>query len=94
MSSTQDNQSRPTAVKSRVLDPHGLPMTAHDLPSGNTKRWVIRRKAKVVAGVRGGLISLEDALSRYNLSIDEFLSWQRQLDEHGLDGLRATGVKG
>ncbi len=69
-------------------------MTVHDLPPGNTKRWVIRRKAKVVAGVRGGLISLEDALSRYSLSIDEFLSWQRQLDQHGLDGLRATRAKG
>ena len=77
----------------RVIDPLGVPMSVHDLPAINTKRWVIRRKAKVVAGVRGGLISLEDALQRYNLSIDEFLSWQRMLDEHGLNGLRATRNK-
>lgn len=77
----------------RVIDPLGMPMSVHDLPASNTKRWVIRRKAKVVAGVLGGLISLEEALQRYNLSIDEFLSWQRMLGEHGLNGLRATRNK-
>ena len=69
-------------------------MSIHDLPSSNTKRWVIRRKAKVVAAVRGGLISLEEACRRYDLSIDEFLSWQRLLSEHGINGLRATRNKG
>jgi hypothetical protein len=78
---------------SPVLDPLGVPMSVHDLPASNTKRWVIRRKAKVVAGVRGGLITLEEACTRYNLSIDEFLSWQRLLNEHGIDGLRATRNK-
>ena len=29
-----------------------------DLPA--TKRWVIRRKAEVVAAVRGGLLSFEE----------------------------------
>jgi len=37
---------------------------------------VIRRKAEVVAAVRGGLLSLEEACSRYTLTVDEFLSWQ------------------
>jgi hypothetical protein len=39
-------------------------MSLDDLPPPNTKRWVIRRKAEVVAGVRSGLISLEDACRR------------------------------
>jgi len=69
-------------------------MSIHDLPASNTKRWVVRRKAKVVAAVKGGLITLEEACRRYDLSIDEFLSWQRLLDEHGINGLRATGAKG
>jgi len=68
-------------------------MTLDDLPSVKTKRWVIRRKAKVVAGVRAGLLSLDEACRRYHLSIDEFLSWQRQLDDHGLEGLRVTRLK-
>jgi len=68
-------------------------MTRADLPSPATKRWVIRRKAEVVAGVRGGLITLEEACRRYHLSVDEFRSWQRLLDAHGMRGLRTTRIK-
>jgi hypothetical protein len=64
-----------------------------DLPPPNTKRWVIRRKAEVVAGVRSGLISLEEACRRYKLSIEEFLSWQRLIESHGMAGLRATRLQ-
>jgi hypothetical protein len=63
------------------------------LPPANTRRWVIRRKAEVVAAVRSGAISLEDACSRYKLSIEEFLSWQRLIDGHGLAGLRVTRLQ-
>jgi hypothetical protein len=68
-------------------------MTLADLPPTNTKRWVIRRKAEVVAGVRSGLITLEEACRRYSLSIDEFLSWQRLMESHGVRGLRATRIQ-
>jgi len=64
-----------------------------ELPPPNTKRWVIRRKAEVVAAVRSGTISLEDACLRYKLSIEEFLSWQRLIDSHGLAGLRVTRLQ-
>jgi hypothetical protein len=26
----------------------------------------------------------------YNLSVDEFLAWERDIDRHGLHGLRST----
>ncbi|MGE0735281.1 MAG: DUF1153 domain-containing protein [Alphaproteobacteria bacterium] len=77
---------RPTTV----IGPDGLPISIADLPDPNTTRWVIRRKAKVVAAVRGGLISLEEACNRYRLSVEEFLSWQRKIERHGLPGLRVT----
>ena len=76
-----------------VIGPDGSPLTVADLPPKDTKRWVIRRKAEVVAAVRGGLLSLEDACDRYKLTVDEFLSWQRSIDRHGLPGLRATKVQ-
>jgi len=69
------------------------PLTIDDLPPPDTKRWVIRRKAEVVAGVRQGIISLEDACKRYTLSVEEFLSWQRLIDRHGMRGLRATRIQ-
>jgi hypothetical protein len=69
------------------------PRSIDDLPSPDTKRCVIRRKAQVVAGVRSGLISLEVACRRYKLSIEEFLSWQQMIDNHGMRGLRVTRLQ-
>ena len=83
-------------IRSRVkfvIGPDGSPLTIADLPDSNTTRWVIRRKAQVVAAVRGGLLSLEEACERYRLTMDEFLHWQQSIDQHGLAGLRTTKVQ-
>ncbi|MCH8926381.1 MAG: DUF1153 domain-containing protein [Proteobacteria bacterium] len=69
------------------------PLTLDDLPPPNLKRWITRRKAAVVGAVRAGLIGLDEARTRYGITIEEFLSWQRRLDEHGLCGLRATRLQ-
>lgn len=76
-----------------VIGPDGTPLTLADLPPPDTQRWVIRRKAEVVAAVRGGLLSLEEACERYTLTVEEFLSWNALIDRHGLAGLRATKVQ-
>eukprot|EP01089_Gocevia_fonbrunei_P016813 TRINITY_DN5302_c0_g4_i1.p2 TRINITY_DN5302_c0_g4~~TRINITY_DN5302_c0_g4_i1.p2 ORF type:complete len:102 (-),score=0.14 TRINITY_DN5302_c0_g4_i1:17-322(-) len=76
-----------------VVGPTGTPLTLHDLPPANTDRWVIRRKAEVVAAVRGGLISLDDALARYRLTAEEFLAWQKAIDKWGMQGLRTTRIQ-
>ena len=76
-----------------VIGPDGSPLTIADLPPGSTRRWVIRRKAEVVAAVRGGLLSLEEACARYTLTVEEFLSWQSSIDEYGLAGLRTTRIQ-
>ena len=76
-----------------VIGPDGSPLTLSDLPDPSTRRWVIRRKAEVVAAVRGGLLSLEDACDRYKLTVEEFMGWQRAIERHGLPGLRATRVQ-
>ncbi|HEV3245057.1 MAG TPA: DUF1153 domain-containing protein [Candidatus Paceibacterota bacterium] len=73
-----------------VIGPDGSPLTLQNLPPPGTKRWVVRRKAEVVAAVRGGLLSLEEACSRYTLTVEEFLAWQYAIDRHGLAGLRIT----
>ena len=76
-----------------VLGPDGSPLTLADLPQPSTQRWVVRRKAEVVAAVRGGLLSLEEACERYSLTVEEFLGWQRSIDKHGLAGLRTTRLQ-
>ena len=60
------------------------------LPPDNTKRWVARRKAAVVAAVHRGELTLEQACGRYQLSEEEFRSWERAYEIHGLAGLRTT----
>jgi hypothetical protein len=63
------------------------------LPPPNTQRWVVRRKAQVVAAVRNGLLSFTEACERYRLSEEEFHSWMNLLDHHGVRGLRATRMQ-
>ena len=43
--------------------------------------------------MRGGLLSLEEACARYTLTVEEFLSWQQSIEEHGLAGLRTTRIQ-
>ena len=76
-----------------VVGPDGGPLTLADLPPRDTRRWVARRKAEVVAAVRGGLLSLDDACERYALTVEEFLSWERAIQKFGIPGLRATRVQ-
>jgi hypothetical protein len=76
-----------------VMGPDGNPLTLADLPPANTTRWVIRRKAEVVAAVRGGLLTMEDACKRYSLTLEEFEAWVNAIDRHGLPGLRTTRIQ-
>ncbi len=81
--------ARPTPI----VGPSGTPLTLEDLPSPETRRWVARRKAEVVTAVRAGLLPIEDACRRYGISVEEFASWERLIDRHGLSGLRVTRLQ-
>jgi hypothetical protein len=76
-----------------TIGPSGEHLTLKDLPPSDTVRWVIRRKAELVAAIRGGLLSLEDACERYRLSEEELESWSNSLAQHGLRGLRSTKLQ-
>src|SRR5215469_14124197 len=67
--------------------------TASMIASPHTKRWVTRRKAVIVNAVRTGVISLEEVCRRYELSVEEFVAWQRAIDTHGVPGLRVTRLQ-
>ena len=74
------------------LGPFGVPLSASDLPPPDTQRWVVRRKAEVVAAVRGGLLSLDEACDRYSLTTEEFMAWQSSIDRYGLPGLKINRI--
>jgi uncharacterized protein (DUF433 family) len=57
-------------------------------------RWVVRRKAALVAAIKAGEITLEEACRRYQLTEEEIRAWQRAYEDvHGLPGLRATRLQ-
>ena len=58
------------------------------LPPVGTRRWVARRKAQVVEAVLSGMLRLDEALRRYELSIEEFSLWKRRFYRSGVEGLR------
>ncbi|MEM7238060.1 MAG: DUF1153 domain-containing protein [Pseudomonadota bacterium] len=75
-----------------VIGPDGEKLTTSDLPSAKTRRWVPRRKARVVAAVEGGLISQEEALTRYSLTDEEYAGWKKSFSRYGLKGLCVTQI--
>lgn len=83
------HNSRPA----RIIGPMREVLTRDNLPPRDTTRWVASRKAQVVAAVEGGLITIEEAMVRYNLSLEEFYSWQRAMDRSGVAGLRVAAAQ-
>ena len=77
----------------QVIGPLGEPLTIESLPARGTSRWVVRRKAEVVAAVAGGLLTVDEACERYSLSLEEFTGWQRAVDRSGMQGLRVTRIQ-
>jgi len=77
----------------QVVGPLGEPLTLDSLPPPGTTRWVVRRKAEVVAAVSGGLLTINDVCERYDLTLEEFAGWQRAVDRSGMPGLRVTRIQ-
>jgi len=47
----------------------------------------------VVTAVANGVLTREEACQRYQLSEEEFISWQQAFEAHGLPGLRSTRLQ-
>ena len=62
----------------RVIGADGSPLTLADLPASDA-RWSKKRKAQVVAAVRGKLISFHEAVRRYGLSPGEYAVWESEV---------------
>ena len=77
----------------QVVGPLGEPLTLDSLPPPGTTRWVVRRKAEVVAAVSGGLLTFDEVCARYGLSVEEFAGWKRAVERSGMAGLRVTRIQ-
>jgi len=59
------------------VGPDGKQITLAHLPPRDLKDWGPSHKAIVVAAVRHGLITVDEACRRYNLSTEGYLCWYR-----------------
>ena len=82
-----------TIRPAQVIGPLGEPLTLDSLPPPSTTRWVPRRKAEVVAAVHGGLLTIDEVCERYDLTLEEFASWHRDVERSGLQGLRVNRLQ-
>ena len=74
----------------RIPDPSNDSIDAvPELPKSR-QRWTARRKAGIIAAVRGGWVPIEEICEAYNVSADEFLAWELDIDRYGVLGLRST----
>lgn len=71
-----------------VVAADGTMLNIGNLPPSDTKRWVRRRKSYVVAAVKGGLLSLDEAYRRYSLTPEEFQGWENQARLHAAERWR------
>jgi hypothetical protein len=76
-----------------VIGPVGQMLTLDCLPPPDSNRWTPHRKAEVVAAVRGGLLTFEEACARYSLGMEELIGWQRAVNRSGIPGLRVTRLQ-
>src|SRR3546814_13811537 len=82
----ENQKIRPT----QVVGPLGEALTLDTLPAPSTTRWVVRRKAEVVAAINGGSLPVDEACARYGLTLEEVDVWPRDVDRSGMPGLRVT----
>jgi hypothetical protein len=75
-----------------IVGPGGERIARADLPPPGTRRWVPRKKAAVVAAVKGGLITLEEACTRYEMTVEEFIGWEHSYTHYGVSGLRVSEI--
>ena len=61
-----------------VIGPLGEALTLSTIPSAQTTRLTIRRKAEVVGAVTGELLMVREAGDRYALTVEEFTTWLRR----------------
>ena len=60
---------------------------------GDVVKIVQEQLAAISDSRNGGLLTIDEVLERYNLTLEEFAGWQRAVDRSGMQGLRVTRIQ-
>jgi hypothetical protein len=83
---------RKSARPRTVVLGNGTVLTLADLPSG-TERWVARRKAIVVEAIVHGLMTRDEAITRYGLTEEELDCWISTATRLGPAALKIKSIR-
>lgn len=61
-----------------------------ELPPEHTTWWTPLRKASVVAHIKKGTLTTQEAISRYKLSDEELSEWKTDFGRGGVPALRVV----
>ncbi len=89
----QNTQRQDANSNISMIDRDQKQMMLSELPPPDIKRWGVRRKAAVVAAVKNGAITLDDVCWLYDISVEEFLTWQEMIEKHGVRGLHVNRLQ-
>jgi hypothetical protein len=64
-----------------IAGPGGKHVTLSQLPPHGHKCASVRQQLLVVAAVRQGMLTFAEACERYNLDLEEYLSWHRSFED-------------
>lgn len=88
-----DTPSHPVTKQNTDSKEAKLASSEFALPPADTRRWVISRKGQVVKAVEAGILTVEEACNRYDLTPEELAAWRRLVQRHGVRGLRVTQLR-
>jgi Protein of unknown function (DUF1153) len=62
----------------RLVSSQAERFTIASLPPAHSRHWIPRHKRAVVAAVHSGMLPLREAMERYDMSMEEFVSWESE----------------
>jgi transposase-like protein len=86
------NGRPPEARADWAIGPLERRLTIADLPPPCPRRWLPRLKADVVAAVNSGLLTIDEACDRYQLTAEELASWVSAAASGGLHALSIKSI--
>jgi Protein of unknown function (DUF1153) len=69
------------AISMRLVSSQSERFIIAALPPAHSRHWIPRHKQAVVDAVHADILPLREAMARYDLSMEEFITWEREFSK-------------